>query len=183
MMKRTKLVNMVDALCLLLMMVSTVYLLAHWSALPDRVPIHYGLSGKANGWIGREHAWLLPCIIWGLFALFSVIECFPCLWGTGGIKITDENRDCIYAIMRNMLCTTKMLALALLSVLVVDAAHGGGAVPSGLISAFLPLIAANIVFWWVKMFLNRRPLSCRVCGKGSAEVHHPPEADRCIRET
>ena len=93
--------------------------------------------------------------MWGLFILVSILECFPRLWNVGGIKITEENRDRIYALMRNLCCTTKMLAIALLSVLVVDAAHGGGAVPSGLIAVFLPLISANVVFWWVKMFLNR----------------------------
>ena len=154
-MKRTKLVNIADALCLVMMIGSTAYLLAHWGALPDRVPIHYGWTGKANRWIGKEYVWLHPCIIWGLFALLSIVECFPRLWSTGGIRITDENRDRIYAIMRNMLCTTKLLAVALLSVLVVDAVHGGGAVPSGMIAAFLPLIGANLAFWWVKMFLNR----------------------------
>ena len=154
-MKRTILANVADALCLVLMIGSTAYLLARWGALPDRVPIHYGLTGKADGWIGKEYAWILPCIIWGLFVLLSVVECLPCLWNTGGIKITDENRDRIHAIMRNMLCTTKMLGVVLLSVLVVDAAHGGGAVPPVLIAASLPLIIVNIAFWWVKMFLNR----------------------------
>ena len=154
-MKRAKLVNIADALCIILMIGSTVYLIAHLGALPDRVPIHYGLTGKADGWIGKEYAWLQPCVMWGLFALLSILECFPRLWSTGGIKITEENRDRIYALMRNLCCTTKMLAIALLSVLVVDAVHGGGAVPSGLIAAFLPLIGANLAFWWVKMFLNR----------------------------
>ena len=154
-MRRSMLVNIADALCLILMIGSTAYLIAHWGALPDRVPINYGLTGKADGWIGKEYAWLHPCVMWGLFALFSLLECFPRLWSAGGIRITEENRDRIYALMRNLGCTTKTLAIALLSVLVVDAAHGGGAVPSGLIAAFLPLIAANIAFWWVRMFLNR----------------------------
>lgn len=154
-MKRTMLVNIVDALCIILMIGSATYLFAHWGMLPDHVPIHYGWTGKANRWIGKEYAWCLPCIVWGLFALLSVVECIPRLWNMVGIKITDENRDRIYAIMRNMICTTKMLAVALLSVLVVDAVHGGGAVPSGLIASFLPLIVANLVSWWIKMFLNR----------------------------
>lgn len=151
-MKRTRLVNIADALCLVLMIGGTAYLLVRWGTLPDRVPIHYGLTGVADGWIGKEYAWLHPCVMWGLFALFSILECFPRLWSTGGIKITEENRDRIYALMRNLCCTTKLFAVALLSVLVVDAAHGGGAVPSWLIAAFLPLIAANVAFWWVKMY-------------------------------
>ena len=35
-MKRTKLVNIADALCIILMIGSTVYLISHWGALPDR---------------------------------------------------------------------------------------------------------------------------------------------------
>ena len=154
-MKRTMLVNVIDVLCLVLMIGSTAYLLAHWGALPDRVPIHYGLNGKADGWIGKAYAWIHPCIMWGLFVLISVVECLPRLWNTGGIKITEENRNRIYALMRNLISTTKMLVVAILTVVVVDVTKGGGAVPSGLIAAFLPIIIANIAFWWVKMFLNR----------------------------
>ena len=58
--------------CLILMIAGTVYLLAHWGALPERVPIRYGWAGKANGWIGKEHAWIQPCIMWGIFILSSV---------------------------------------------------------------------------------------------------------------
>lgn len=154
-MKRTRFTNVVDVLCLILMTACTVYLLAHWSVLPDRVPIHYGWTGKANGWTGREQAWILPCIVWGCFALVSFVECFPRLWNTGGIKITDGNRERIYALVRKFISTTKALVVTLLSLVVVDATQGGGAVPPIVIAAFFPLFVVNFAFWWVKMFLNR----------------------------
>ncbi len=154
-MKRTRFTNVVDALCLILMTACTVFLFAYWNVLPDRVPIHYGWTGKADGWTGREQAWILPCVLWGCFALMSVVERFPCLWNTGGIQITDENRDRIYALIRKLISTTKAFVVVLLSLVVVDATRGGGAVPPVVIAAFLPLVVGNGVFWLVKMFLNR----------------------------
>lgn len=154
-MKRTILANVADALCLVLMIGSTAYLLARWGALPDRVPIHYGLTGKADGWIGKEYAWIHPCIMWVIFVFLSLAERFPRLCNTGGIKITEENRDRLYPLIGKLISTTKVLAVSFLSVIVVDVAHGGGAVPPVLIAASLPLIIVNIAFWWVKMFLNR----------------------------
>ena len=154
-MKRTMLTNVADIACLIMMIGSTAYLFAHWSTLPDRVPIHYGWTGKANGWIGKEYAWINPCVMWGIFVIISIVECFPRLWNTGGIKITDGNRDRIYTLIRNLISTTKILAVLLLSVFVVDSAHGGGAVPSSLFVAIPSLIVVNVAFWWVKMFMNR----------------------------
>ena len=153
-MKRTMLINIIDTLCLILLISSTIYLLAHWSVLPDRLPSHWGWSGRATGWMSKDYAWVHPAIMWGLFILFSLAECFPRLYNTGGIKITDENRDRLYPLMRNALNTCKLLVMALFATLIVDVVHGGKTVPC-FVAAFLPILIANVVFWWVKMFRNR----------------------------
>ena len=153
-MKRTMLINIIDILCLILLIGTTIYLLAHWSTLPNRIPVHWGWNGKANGWASRDYAWIHPAIMWGLFILFSLAECFPKLYNTGGIKITDENRDRLYPLMRNALNTCKLLVMALFAALIVDVVHGGKIVPY-FVAAFLPILITNVVFWWVKLFRNR----------------------------
>ena len=85
-MKRTMIINIIDILCLILLISSSIYLLAHWSVLPDRIPSHWGWNGKVNGWMSRDYAWIHPAIMWGLFILISLAECFPRLYNTGGHK-------------------------------------------------------------------------------------------------
>ena len=158
-MKRTVFTNVVDVLCLVLMAGSVVYLLAVWGDLPDRVPIHYGPTGKADGWGSKWDLWHLPCVMLASFAIASIVECFPKTWNTGGIKITEENRDRIYALLRNMLSTVKLLVVALFSFLSVACGRGGDTIPIGMLFAtaagFTLLLFANIAFWWVKMYRNR----------------------------
>ena len=104
--------------------------------------------------MSRDYAWIHPAIMWGLFILISLTECFPRLYNTGGIKITDENRDRLYPLMRNTLNTCKLLVTALFAALIVDVVHGGQTVPC-FVATFPPILIANLVFWWVKMFRNR----------------------------
>jgi uncharacterized membrane protein len=45
-----------------------------WQGLPERVPTHWNLEGKADGWGPRwQAAWLLPCVSLAVVALISVL--------------------------------------------------------------------------------------------------------------
>ena len=107
-MKRTRLMNVVDALCVLLMIASTVYLVTHLDDVPDRIPRHYNWSGQIDGWMDKSLVWIHPVLMVGLFILFSIVEFFPHLYNMGGIKVTDENRERLYPLMRNAASVCKL---------------------------------------------------------------------------
>jgi len=49
----------------------------HWNRLPVRIPIHFGLDGRPDGWGGRfEGLVLLPLIAMGVYALLRVAPRF-----------------------------------------------------------------------------------------------------------
>ena len=53
---------------------TVLYTLSVYPALPARMPIHWGIDGRANGWGPRElGAWLLPVVMLGLGTLFLVL--------------------------------------------------------------------------------------------------------------
>ena len=153
-MKRTRLTNVIDALCVLLMIASTVYLVMHLGDVPDRIPRHYNWSGQIDGWMDKSLVWIHPVLMVGLFILFSIVEFFPRLHNMGGIKVTDENRERLYPLIRNAASTCKLLVVTLFSVIVVDVVHGGTSSPK-IIFCFLVLLTVNVLFWWIRMFRNR----------------------------
>ena len=154
MMKRTRVTNIVDILCLLLMVTSTFYLIVHLGDVPDRIPRHYNWAGQVDGWMDKSFVWVHPALMWGLFVLISIVEMFPRLYNTGGIKVTDENRARLYPLMRNAASICKLLVVGLFSAIIGDVIYGGTWAPS-LVVIFLPLLIANILFWWIRMFRSR----------------------------
>jgi uncharacterized membrane protein len=53
---------------------TVLYTLSVYSALPERMPTHWGINGQPNGWSSREiGAWLLPAMMAFLAILFRVL--------------------------------------------------------------------------------------------------------------
>jgi uncharacterized membrane protein len=46
-------------LTLLALVLPSLYLLYTWPALPNQIPIHFGVDGAANGFTGKHNVWLL----------------------------------------------------------------------------------------------------------------------------
>ena len=59
-----------DVLTLVLLAGSFAFTIVYYPKLPDRMPTHFALDGRANGWMPRAiGAWLLPVTAVGLAAL------------------------------------------------------------------------------------------------------------------
>jgi uncharacterized membrane protein len=69
-----------------------VYLALNWSAMPDRVPMHFGISGKPDGWGPRWTLFLLPVIAVALLSLLTVGKRFPSHFNYP-VPVTPENRE------------------------------------------------------------------------------------------
>jgi uncharacterized membrane protein len=119
-----------------------------WTRVPDRLPVHWGLTGEANRWGGRFEGLLgLPLVTTGLYALFLVLP------------FLDPRRAHYpafarpYRAIRTVLVAT-LFALELFKVVWVDA--GMGAAPGTLalvfgamtvvIGNYLPKVQSN---WFV----------------------------------
>ena len=75
------------AVSILIMLVSTVWLLILWPKIPDTVPVSFAADGTPNGYDGRLTL-LAPLIVgWIVVALFIFLEFFPQFWNIPG-KVT-----------------------------------------------------------------------------------------------
>ncbi|MDR6458892.1 putative membrane protein [Chryseobacterium vietnamense] len=75
------------------------FTLKNFSTLPERIPVHFDMEGKADGFGGRAYAFLMPVLALGLYALFVYgmrhpeDTNFP-------VEITDQNMNAQFLIMK-----------------------------------------------------------------------------------
>lgn len=75
------------------------FTLKNYSALPERIPVHFDMQGKADGFGGRVFAFLMPVLALGMYGLFTYGVRYP--EGTKfPVEITNENRGTQFLIMK-----------------------------------------------------------------------------------
>lgn len=104
-----KLINRIlNILCLIVLIGITIYLIIRWNSMPKLIPSHYDFSGKVDSYGSKASVLIMPIMSWVLYILITVIEMFPALWNTG-VKVTEENKFRVYAILRLMLDIIKFI--------------------------------------------------------------------------
>lgn len=155
-MKRNKLSVMdmvVEILCLLMLIGTTLYLILGWQSFPEQVPMHSNFAGEIDRWGNKREMLILPILSWILYVFMTVVEQFPQVWNTG-VKVTVENRVRIYRILKNMLGTIKIIIIALFSYMTV-ATSLAVKLPVWFTIVTLVLVFGDITFWLVKLYRNR----------------------------
>ena len=144
----------IEILGLLLLIGTTVYLIIVWPSMADKIPMHYNFAGEIDRWGGKGEILFLLAITWGLVILVSVIERFPQIWNTG-VKVTAQNRERVYRILKYMLKTMKLSIILIFSFLIVNTVRGT-ALPGWFMPGVIILIFGNMGFWLVKLYRVRR---------------------------
>ena len=123
---------------------SFIYLVAVWSSLPEKVPSHFGFSGKVDAWAGKGSLILFVGLELFLYVTLTVISRFPQIHNYPW-KITAENRDRQYLLTRQFLAVLKLELVSVFAYLewqVVQVARGS---TSDLGVLFLPVFIAIIL--------------------------------------
>ncbi|PWW30996.1 MULTISPECIES: DUF1648 domain-containing protein [unclassified Chryseobacterium] len=75
------------------------FTLKNYNTLPERIPVHFDMEGKADGFGGKMYAFLMPVLALGLYAVFT--------YGTRHpedtnfpVEITDQNTNAQFLIMK-----------------------------------------------------------------------------------
>lgn len=121
-------------LCALMLLVTCVWLAVKWKELPDMLPMHYNFQGEIDRYGKKSELLIVPIFGWLLVVLLLVVSRFPKIWNTGGIEITDENREYVYRRLRYMLNTMMVLISGVFSYLTIYTLAG-----ENLSKAFLPV--------------------------------------------
>lgn len=104
-----KVINRIlNILCLIVLIGITIYLIIRWNAMPKLIPTHYDFAGNVDSYGSKGSVLMMPIMSWVLYILITVLEMFPALWNTG-VKVTEENKFRVYAILRLMLDIIKFI--------------------------------------------------------------------------
>ncbi len=111
--------------------------------MPDTVPMHFGLSGQPDGWAPKPVAGMLPFIALFLYVNLTFAEKssrfnFP--W-----KVTDQNRDILYAMASKLMFTLKLQLSALVAYLEVAVVETALKRMDGLGPWFAPVFIGSLV--------------------------------------
>ena len=87
---------------LVLLVLSVVF----WSALPERIPTHFGFAGTPDKWGEKGTLAVLPIIAFIMLMFLSVISRYPHTFNYPW-KITEENAKVQYKYARSLLVTLK----------------------------------------------------------------------------
>lgn len=151
-MERTRLVWIVDLLCGMLLIGITIWVTYRYTALPDKIPVHYGADGVVDGYANKKMIWVLLSIMWIVVGMLSVAERFPRFWNIS-VKVTKENQCRLLTITWHLISTTKLLVAGVFTYLIAMTIQGGN-----LSAYFTPTLFAaiclNSLYWVIKLFLG-----------------------------
>lgn len=96
---------------------------------------------------------ILPVFSWILYLFLSLVERVPQVWNTG-VMVTEENRERVYRILKNLLSTIKLLIIALVTWLTITTSLAMQ-LTGWFTLAVLVLVFGDLIFWIVKLCRNR----------------------------
>lgn len=142
--------RILEAISLLVIIGTTLYLIAGWDSFPERIPAHYNAAGEIDRWGGKGELIFLPVMMWILYIGITVLQQFPQIWNTG-VQVTQENRERVYRTLMYMVETLKLLVAAVFSFLSVYSMTGEN-LPAWFLPAFICAVFADLIFWLVRLF-------------------------------
>jgi hypothetical protein len=120
------------------------YLVFNWAALPEVVPIHFGLLGQPDGFAPKPTLVILPFIALFLYVNLTFAERsnrFNMPW-----KITEQNREALFSLARNLMFTLKLDLSALIAYLQIAVVETALKHMNGLGPWFAPVFLGSIFF-------------------------------------
>ena len=94
-------------LAVLGIIVHALILFYYWSALPDVIPTHFGISGEADGWGSKNTLFVLLVMSVVSYVTMTVLNFFPHIFNYT-VEITEKNARAQYSNARSMLNIIKV---------------------------------------------------------------------------
>lgn len=125
-----------------------------WSHIPDRIPTHFGQSGKADAWGGKGSLLLLPVFASIIYIILLVAESFPHTYNYL-CKITEQNAEFQYRNARMLIGCMKLIIIYLLVYiewkLVQVALNKAEGLGIGFLPVFIIILFGTIGFFIFRM--------------------------------
>jgi uncharacterized membrane protein len=124
-----------------------------WNALPARIPTHFGMSGQANGWGGRNSLLVLLASTIVMFALLTAAEKYQRLVNIP-VKVDRESPQ-VKRLIRSLAIAMKAVLSAgffwITHVTVGIAMGERAAMGQVFLPVFLGAVSAPIVYYSVRL--------------------------------
>lgn len=117
--KKNKYNIFAEIVCLSLLIGVLIYLLLNWNSIPDMIPGHYNAMGEIDRMGSKVELLALFIIGWLMYLGMTIIENFPQVWNTG-VTVTEENKERVYRVLKNMLSTMKLIIVAVFMYLIIN---------------------------------------------------------------
>ena len=152
-MLKQNLYKITTAICILMLLASTIFVLVRWAQLPDQIAIHYNFAGEADGFGGKGSLILLMVMAWVTFLIMTVSVKHPEKWNMP-VEVTEENKSRLFAITRAMMEALKLL-MTLLFVLLFTTTAAGATMPQWAIIAIIAAIILIVTVGFILMYKNK----------------------------
>ncbi len=116
-----------------------IFVLYNYRSLPNEIPTHYGIGGKADAYGDKSHILALPIIATILNLFLFILNKNPQLYNLP-VKITAQNKDIQYAIATRMIRVLRLslvIIFAFISYVVISCK---GMEQCSLSPTFLPMV-------------------------------------------
>jgi len=129
--------------------------------LPEKIPIHFDVKGRPNGWGSPAMILLLPAITVFIYLLFTVVTRFPGAFNYP-VKVTSLNRQRLQNLVLDLMAWLKAEVVTLLTwmqwVMIEVARHPEKHMPAMTVAAFV-VVFATVTFYIVQLFkAGKEPL-------------------------
>lgn len=147
--RRKKIHYIIDILCLILLICTSIYLIIRWSDLPEKIPGHYDAYGNIDRWGSKTEIIVMPIFAWFMFISISILERFPQVWNTG-VKVTEANAYKVYSTLYDMIITLKIILTLVFSFLIINSIHMSN-LPSIFLPVMLFLVFGDLIYHLLKL--------------------------------
>lgn len=147
--KKNKYEILVEIICLILLIGVLIYLFLNWNSIPDKIPGHYNATGEIDRIGSKKELLVLPIVSWLMYLGMTVLEKFPQVWNTG-VTVTEENKERVYRVLKNMLSTMKLIMVAVFVYLTINSSQEKS-LPVLFLPVFLTLMFGSIIFFIIKL--------------------------------
>lgn len=141
--KNTPWQNQMETISLIAISVLITYTSYYYFYLPDQIPTHFDISGKADRWGSKTSLLTLPIIGLAMYILLTFINKSPHLFNYA-TKVTEKNAAHLYQTGRSLNTTLKAVILVSFIYITWSSIQSTYGYKGTLVWLFLPLFLGTI---------------------------------------
>lgn len=145
-----KIFRTLDSLCLVGLFYAAIMTFVKYGDMPEMIPMHQNFMGEIDRYGSKSEIFILVLVAFGLHSIIGIVENYPQLWNTG-IKLTEENKERVYSLLRAMVKTVKYLVSAIFITMILFTLNLK-VMPVYCLYIFMALVAMTIIITITKLF-------------------------------